>query len=272
MDDNASLTITDDTSQGIDFVALGDRLRAYRIAAGLRSEDVAGQLDISRAAVYRLERGEIVKIATLERLARLLGVTMANLLGIDVEYHSSALSYFERMRQLEARAVRVLAHFDPISYLLTSPDYDRYLRLMLEESLPVSLADSGWHASIDTILGILQERKRAFSHRHPWHHQPDRPAPGRAVPAPWAGRAARPAARRPARPENGGSHRDPAHRRADAIRPDGHPDRHRQRQHAERDVPDLRKALWGSALGYAMDGFDLLILGFMLRRFRRTCI
>ena len=25
------------------------------------------------------------------------------------------------------------------------------------------------------------------------------------------------------------------------------------------------KALWGSALGYAMDGFDLLILGFMLR-------
>ncbi|HXP98201.1 MAG TPA: MFS transporter, partial [Telmatospirillum sp.] len=26
-----------------------------------------------------------------------------------------------------------------------------------------------------------------------------------------------------------------------------------------------RKALWGSALGYAMDGFDLLILGFMLK-------
>ncbi|MGO4713829.1 MFS transporter [Bradyrhizobium sp. 2TAF24] len=27
---------------------------------------------------------------------------------------------------------------------------------------------------------------------------------------------------------------------------------------------DARRALWGSALGYAMDGFDLLILGFML--------
>src|SRR6202000_2522097 len=25
------------------------------------------------------------------------------------------------------------------------------------------------------------------------------------------------------------------------------------------------KALWGAALGYAMDGFDLLILGFMLK-------
>jgi MFS family permease len=29
--------------------------------------------------------------------------------------------------------------------------------------------------------------------------------------------------------------------------------------------PQAWKALWGSALGYAMDGFDLLILGFMLR-------
>ncbi len=30
--------------------------------------------------------------------------------------------------------------------------------------------------------------------------------------------------------------------------------------------PEARKALIGSAVGYAMDGFDLLILGFMLRR------
>ena len=30
-------------------------------------------------------------------------------------------------------------------------------------------------------------------------------------------------------------------------------------------TPEARKALWGAAVGYAMDGFDLLILGFMLR-------
>jgi len=34
---------------------------------------------------------------------------------------------------------------------------------------------------------------------------------------------------------------------------------------AETKDTEARKALWGSALGYAMDGFDLLILGFMLR-------
>jgi benzoate transport len=36
------------------------------------------------------------------------------------------------------------------------------------------------------------------------------------------------------------------------------------REAADGDA-EARKALWGSALGYAMDGFDLLILGFMLR-------
>ena len=30
-------------------------------------------------------------------------------------------------------------------------------------------------------------------------------------------------------------------------------------------TPEARKAVWGAAIGYAMDGFDLLILGFMLR-------
>lgn len=158
---------TDTPTQSIDFIALGERLRAYRLAANLRSEDVAEQLDLSRAAVYRLERGEIVKIATLERLAKLLGVTLASLLGIETEYHSSVLSYFERMRQLESRSIRVVSHFDPISYLLTSPEYDRYLRLMLEESLPDWLSGNQWQSIIDNVLGILHERKAAFSHRHP---------------------------------------------------------------------------------------------------------
>jgi MFS family permease len=33
----------------------------------------------------------------------------------------------------------------------------------------------------------------------------------------------------------------------------------------QRGDDEARKALWGAALGYAMDGFDLLILGFMLK-------
>jgi len=96
----------------IDYVALGNRLRAYRVGASLLAEDVAERLGISRAVVYRLEKGEIVKIETLERLAHLLDTTLASLLGVEVEYYSTALGLFERMRQLEESSDRILAHFD----------------------------------------------------------------------------------------------------------------------------------------------------------------
>lgn len=150
-----------------DFQGIGERLRAYRLAAELRSEEVAERLAISRAAIYKLERGEIIKIDTLERLAALLGVSLANLLGVEVEYHDSAVSYFERMRQLETRSVRIVAHFDPISFLLTSDAYDDWLRRMLEESIPSSLADAAWTQTIKRVLGILVERKKVFEQTRP---------------------------------------------------------------------------------------------------------
>src|SRR5260370_33455594 len=149
------------------FIDIGERLRAYRPAADLRSEDVAERLNISRAAVYKLERGDIVKIETLERLAALLGVSLANLLGVEVEYHDSAVSYFERMRQLETRAKRIVAHFDPFSFLLTSDEYDTRLRPMLEESIPSSLANASWEKTITRVLSILAERKAGFAHARP---------------------------------------------------------------------------------------------------------
>lgn len=144
------------------FRAIGERLRAYRLAAELRSEDVAERLDISRAAIYKLERGEIVKIDTLERLAALLGVSLANLLGVEVEYHDSAVSYFERMRQLEGRSERIVAHFDPISFLLTSSDYDVWLRHMLEESIPrVCPTSTGQRRSI-VCWAFCKSARRVF--------------------------------------------------------------------------------------------------------------
>lgn len=154
-------------STPVDFVAIGERLRAYRIGGTLRSDDIADRLNISRAAVYKLERGEIVKIETLDRLANLFGVSLPNLLGVEVEYHNSAVSYFERMRQLEARCVRVLANFDPVSFLLTSKTYSNFLRKMLEESVPEALADDASKRSIDMALKILADRRKNFEATRP---------------------------------------------------------------------------------------------------------
>ena len=150
----------------INYEELGNRLRAYRIGASLLAEDVAEQLGVSRAAVYRMEQGKIVKIETVERLAQLLGTSMASLLGVEVEYYSTALGFLERMRQIEESAERIVAHFEPISLLLASDEYLDHLRLMLLESLPKD-ADASLAAEVDGILTILRERKISFAKRRP---------------------------------------------------------------------------------------------------------
>ena len=43
------------------FTEIGERLRAYRMGRGLAAEQVAERLGVSRAAVYRIEAGEVVK-------------------------------------------------------------------------------------------------------------------------------------------------------------------------------------------------------------------
>ena len=160
-------------SSSINYDELGNRLRAYRIGASLLAEDIAEKLGVSRAVVYRMEQGKIVKIETVERLAQLLGTSTASLLGVEVEYYSTALGFLERMRQIEQGADRIIAHFEPISLLLASDEYLHYLRAMLLESLPQTTdptentGNSSLAAEVDGILNILQERKNSFVTRRP---------------------------------------------------------------------------------------------------------
>jgi transcriptional regulator with XRE-family HTH domain len=145
---------------------IGRRLKAHRIARGQTADEVAQKLGISRAAVYRIESGELVKLETLERLAQELDTSVASLLGVSIEYHPSAISYFERMRQMEEESDQVVAHFPPISYLLTSESYPVHLRKMLVESLPFYIRDRKQAVrEIETVISILDERKRARAQR-----------------------------------------------------------------------------------------------------------
>ncbi len=146
---------------------MGDRLRAYRIGAGLQADEVAEQLGVSRAVVYRMEKGEIVKIETLERLAQLLGTSLASLLGVEAEYYASALALFERMRQIEQSTDRILAHFEPISVLLLSENYLNYLALMLEEALPQGADTQVQARQTLQMVEILRARQRNFEQRKP---------------------------------------------------------------------------------------------------------
>jgi transcriptional regulator with XRE-family HTH domain len=146
---------------------IAERLRAYRVGRGLSTEEMAAQLGISRAAIYRLEKGGLIKLEILERISELLGVSLASLLDAGVEYHSNAVSFFERMRQIEITSERVLAHYEPISFVLASDAYNDHLRQMLIETLPASGPKADLKRQIDDVLRILSERKTQIRLKQP---------------------------------------------------------------------------------------------------------
>jgi transcriptional regulator with XRE-family HTH domain len=86
------------------FLEIGNRLRAHRLGSGLSLDVVAKRLRVSRSAIYRHEAGEVVKIETVQRIARLLNVSLAALLGVGIEHIANAFSFFERLHPLEAEA------------------------------------------------------------------------------------------------------------------------------------------------------------------------
>lgn len=153
-------------ADGIRFSDIGARLRAHRMGKGLTPEALAAKLGISRAALYRAEKGEIRKIETLTSIADELGVSLPSLMGVGVEYVSTAIAFFERMRQLEEDCRQVIGLFSPVSYLLTSDGYDTVLGTVLKESVPDGV-DTESARAVDALLEILRARKQAFRLRRP---------------------------------------------------------------------------------------------------------
>lgn len=152
----------------IRFDDIGNRLRAFRLGSGLSAEEIARRIGISRTALYRFEKGELAKIETLEKLAEMLGVSVPTLLGVGVEYVASAVSYFERMRQIEETAEHIIVLAGPISYLLASDRFDATLERVLEESTPENLEDRARALEeIKEIMTILRQRRAHYHNRQP---------------------------------------------------------------------------------------------------------
>lgn len=147
---------------------IGQRLKAFRLGSKYSAEEIAAKIGISRAALYRYEKGDPPKLETLESIAGLLGVSLTSLMGVGVEYISSAISFFERMRQNEAESEHLSVMFGLVSYLLTTDDFDKYLELSIKEGLPADLrGNSEIEKHVSEVLSVLKERKKGYYSRRP---------------------------------------------------------------------------------------------------------
>jgi transcriptional regulator with XRE-family HTH domain len=150
------------------FTEIGQQLRAYRLESGLRAEEIAARLGVSRAALYRYEKGEVIKLDTIKRLAELLKISPLSLLGIGVEYYSRPVGYYERVRQIEETADQILQLHGPVCYLTTSDAYDEVLAEAFEESADQAGNErAAMRSMTEQVLGILKARKRMYGLRRP---------------------------------------------------------------------------------------------------------
>ena len=150
------------------FTEIGQQLRAYRLESGLRAEEIAARLGVSRAALYRYEKGEVIKLDTISRLAELLKISPLSLLGIGVEYYNRHVGYFERIRQIEETADLILQLSGAVCYLTTSDAYDSALAEAFDEAAGQATADRmAMRQMAEQVLGILIARKRMYAMRRP---------------------------------------------------------------------------------------------------------
>jgi len=149
----------------IRFDDIGNRLKAFRLGSGLSADEIATRLGISRTALYRFEKGELAKIETLEKLAELLSVSVPTLLGVGVEYVASAVSYFERMRQIEESSQHIIVLAGP---MLASDAFDQALGDILRESIPDGLPGRKRALDqVDELTAVLRQRKDNYRRRQP---------------------------------------------------------------------------------------------------------
>lgn len=152
----------------VHFKEVGQQLRAYRMESGLKAEEIAARLGVSRAALYRYEKGEVIKLDTVNRLAELLKISPLTLLGIGVEYYTRPIGYAERLRQIEETSDQILQFFGPLCYPVTSEHYDAALAQMFQYYTQTHGDDGAViHAAAEQLRGIMLTRKQMYQTRRP---------------------------------------------------------------------------------------------------------
>jgi len=149
------------------FAEIGQQLRAYRLESGLRAEEIAARLGVSRAALYRYEKGEVIKLDTIRRLAELLKISPLSLLGIGVEYFGRPAAFQERLRQVEEQSDQVLQVGGALCYPVATDAFDGALAEAWTEVADASPDRLLARTQTEQMLGLLAARKKLHQARKP---------------------------------------------------------------------------------------------------------
>ncbi len=149
------------------FADIGQQLRAYRMESGMRAEEIAARLGVSRAALYRYEKGEVIKLETIRRLAELLKVSPLSLLGIGIEYFARPAAFQERLRGLEEQADQILLVGGAFCWQITDESMDGALAEAWTQAVPAGPDRNVAISLIEQGLGALAARKRLYTQKRP---------------------------------------------------------------------------------------------------------
>jgi transcriptional regulator with XRE-family HTH domain len=149
------------------FADIGQQLRAYRLESGLRAEEIAARLGVSRAALYRYEKGEVIKLDTIRRLAELLKISPLSLLGIGVEYFARPIAFLERLRQIEEEADQILLVGGAVCYQTATDAFDGAVAEAWTEAANAAPERVLARAGAEQALGLLVARRKQYQARRP---------------------------------------------------------------------------------------------------------
>jgi transcriptional regulator with XRE-family HTH domain len=149
------------------FADIGQQLRAYRMESGMRAEEIAARLGVSRAALYRYEKGEVIKLETIRRLAELLKVSPLSLLGIGIEYFARPGAFQERLRGLEEQADQILIVGGAFCYGVTTEAFDGAVAEAWTQAVAAGSDRPAQLSLVEQTLGAMAARKRLHQQKRP---------------------------------------------------------------------------------------------------------
>ncbi len=144
---------------------LARRLREARESAGLKQEDVARHLELSRPSVAQLELGNrAVSSLELDRLARLYGRDIRDLLAADFQPEDSLVALFRAAPAAEERDEVVKAIGDCLSLARELANLERHMGLDRSQlgvpAYPGIGLRAKWHAVEQGMRVAADERRR----------------------------------------------------------------------------------------------------------------